>query len=162
MKSLLPILFAFLGTVAFAQTTDYQSIPLKNAQDCKAAEPVVLQAANYVLSTPYQVADQQRTSAMQLLIKWMGDTPDFTFDVDDDAGKLVKSDPAFLSLYMAAMAKFCLENPGSATDTHLLKVTAFTAVLNYFEDSNNNLTMSRKLKELSDAKANGELDKKLK
>lgn len=161
MKSIFALLLALLGTGAFAQA-DYQSISLKNRQDCKDAEPSVLEAANYLLSTPYQDSDKQRTAALQFLVKWMGDTPDYTFSLDEDVGKLAKSDPVFLQLYMTAMAKFCLENPDSAKDAHLVKLGAFTAALNYVENADNNVAISKKLKVFSDAKANGELEKKLK
>ena len=74
---------------------------------------------------------------------------------------VLKSNDEYLGLYMAAMTKYSLENKESANDLNLVKVNAMTAVLNYCENEANNMKMTKPLKKLSEAKANGELEKSL-
>jgi len=89
-------------------------------------------------------------------------TPDYSFTLDEAAGKLVKGNDNLLGLYTAAMTKYSLENKESSKDQKLVKLKALTSLLNYCEDVNNNIKMTKQLKKLSEAKAKGQLEQSLK
>jgi hypothetical protein len=91
----------------------------------------------------------------------MSGTPDYNFTLDEVAGKLIKGNDDLLGLYMAAMAKYSLQNKASAKNVKLVKLNAITILLNYCEDANNNMKMTKQLKKLSEAKAKGELEQAL-
>ncbi|HTJ50114.1 MAG TPA: hypothetical protein VL443_11705 [Cyclobacteriaceae bacterium] len=160
MKGVIIIMLAVLSNQSWAQTT-YDNVKLETAADCKAADPIALEASTYLLSTPFKKDNTTRLKSLSFIIKWMSATPDYTFALDEVASEMMKGNDDLLGLYMAAMTKYCLENKASSKDQKLVKLNALTYVLNYCEDENNNLKMTKQLKKLSDAKAKGELESSL-
>lgn len=162
MKAILIIGLTVFCNCLFAQSgPDYDNIKLETAADCRAAEPMALQASTYLLSTPFEEKNITRLRALSFIIKWMSATPDYSFTLDNVASKLMKGNDDLLGLYMAAMTKYCIENKESAKDPKLVKLNAVTAVLDYCENEKNNLKMTKQLKKLAEAKAKGELEKSL-
>jgi hypothetical protein len=162
MKGIIIIIFAIFCNSSFAQTTiDYDNVKLETAADCKAADPIALEAATYLLSTPFEKDNITRLKSLSFIIKWMSATPDYSFSLDEVVSKIMKGNDDLLGLYMAAMTKYCLENKASAKDQKLVKLNSVTYVLNYCENEKNNLKMSKQLKKLSEAKAKGELEQAL-
>jgi hypothetical protein len=90
----------------------------------------------------------------------MSGTPDYSFTLDQVAGKIIK-DNDLLGQYMAAMAKYALENKAASKNLKLVKLNAITSLLDYCENKDNNMKMTRQLKKLSEARAKGELEKEL-
>lgn len=162
MRAIYLILFVILCNNSIAQTTfDYEKVKVETAADCRAADPLALEASNYLLSTPFEKNNIDRLRSLSVLIKWMSATPDYSFSLDEAAAKLMKGNDDLLGLYMAAMTKYCLENKESAKDSKLVKLNAVTYVLNYCEDEKNNIKMTKQLKKLSEAKSKGELEQML-
>jgi hypothetical protein len=161
-KPFVTLVICFVSYFAFAQTLpDFKAIKIENAADCRTVEPQVLQAANYNLSTPFSSKDITRLEALSFLIRWMSATPDFQFNIDQSVGKMMKGNDDVLGLYMAAMAKYVLENKSTSKDQDLIKVNAVTSILTYAENPVNNFKLTKNLKKLSEAKANNELEKAL-
>jgi hypothetical protein len=158
MRYLIVFLIITMVRPAFSQSIpDYSNIPLTQAADYKKAEPAVLQASGYVLSTPYSKEDQVRLNSVQFILKWMTGTPDYSFTFGESASKYFKDDVNILSLYIAAMAKFSLENPALSKDTKAVGVNAMTTVLTYCNDPANNIKMNKPMKKLWEAKEEGKL-----
>ena len=59
---------------------------------------------------------------------------------------------------MAAMAKYSLENRDGSKDPKLVKLNSLRLLLDYCENKNNNMVMTKPLRKLSEAKAKGELE----
>ncbi|MES1226704.1 MAG: hypothetical protein ABUT20_65120 [Bacteroidota bacterium] len=160
MKGIIIIVLAILCNNSWAQT-NYDNVKLETAADCKAADPIALEASTYLLSTPFEKDNVIRLNSLSFIIKWMSATPDYTFSIDEMASKIMKGNDELLGLYMAAMTKYCLENKASSKDQKLIKLNAVIYVLKYCEDEKNNMKMTKQLKKLSDAKAKGELESSL-
>lgn len=159
MKAVYILFFAILCNSSFAQSNqNYNDIKLETAEQCQAANPAALQAANYILSTPFKEEDVQRLQSLSFILRWMEATPDFTFNIDETATKLSKENNELLGLYITAMTKYCLENKAMAEDQKQVKLNAVILVLNYCENKNNNFKMTKQLKKLSEAKAKGKLE----
>jgi hypothetical protein len=62
---------------------------------------------------------------------------------------------------MAAMTKYVMEHPDKAKDNAKIRLNATKILLNYCEDTANNIKMGKGLKKLSAAKAKGTLSKTL-
>lgn len=159
-----PLIFLFatmmLTSFGFAQQIpNYEEVKLESPADYKAAEPMVLGAANFLFASPNDTSAPDRMKSTQFLIRWMSGTPDFSFGLDESTQILV--DANLLNMYMAALAKYCLENPANAKDAKLVKVSSWKLVLAYCDDPKNNVKLTRKLKKLSDANKNGTLEKNL-
>jgi hypothetical protein len=163
MKKIVFILFAFVSSYSFGQNfPDYENIKLDEKSDIQAADTFALVASTYLLSTPFDKDELNRLKALQFIIKWMAATPDYTFTLEEVAGKIMKGNNDLLGLYMAAMTKYSLENKVASQDEKLVKLNAIILLLNYCENKDNNIKMTKQLKALSEAKAKGELEKALK
>ena len=162
MKKSILILLLFCTGFSYAQKLpDFEMIKLGNGAECKTAEPYVLEAANYIFSTPFQKDDLNRLNSLAFMIKWMSATPDYQFDLDAGVMKNLKGNDEVVGLYMAAMGKYVLENKGTKADGKTVKLNAMTIVLNYTDNPANNIKSTKNLKKLSEAKANGQLEQAL-
>jgi hypothetical protein len=158
MKYIIVFLFALLNRPVFSQQLpDYTKVSLTQASDYKAAEPQVLQAAIYMLSTPYNKEDLAWLNAIQFIMKWVEGTPDYSFTFGSSTTKIFKDKMELLSLYIAAMARYSLENPGSAKDPNAIAFNAMSTVLTYCNNTANNMAMTKPMKKLSEAKEQGQL-----
>lgn len=162
MKTIFIALLAFYCNYSFCQTTpDYDNIKLVDKGDYQVAEPNVMQAANYILSTPFEKNDLTRLKSLQFIIKWMTGTPDFSFSLDDMATKMAKGNDDVLGVYMVCMTKYYLENKASSKDAKVVKLNSIKMLLSYCENENNKLKLTKQLKKLSEANQRGELEKEL-
>jgi hypothetical protein len=162
MKKTIIIFFAFCSSYINAQTLpNFDLIKLEKTSDYKAAEPFVLQTATYLLSIPFKKDNKDRLNCLRFISKWMFGTTEHSFVFEDAAGKIGKDNNDLLGLYMAAMAKYTLENKAASKDAKLVKLNALILLLNYCENKDNNIKMSKQLKKLSEAKEKGQLEQSL-
>ena len=163
MKLLCMIFFGLCCLYSNAQTVpNFDLIKLEKPADYKAAEPFVLQTSTYLLSSPFKSENKDRINSLQFISKWITGTTDHSFIFTGVPEKVGKGNNDLLGLYMAAMAKYTLENKAAAKDAKVVELNAFTMLLNYCENKDNNLKMSKQLKKLSEAKQNGQLEEALK
>ncbi len=154
----------FIGFVGFlpAQTlTDFDLIKMEKASDYKVAEPFVLQTANYLFSVPFKKDSKDRLNSLRFISKWMNGTSDYSFLFTDEMVKIGKDNYDLIGQYMAAMAKYTLDNKAAAKDTKAMKLNAMILLLDYCENKDNNMRMSKQLKKLSDSRSKGELEKSM-
>ena len=112
MKKL--VFLCFFSVIAavpvFAQQLPlYQNIRFTAPADYKANEPAVLQAANYILTTPTQVGDTARLKLVAFVTTWMYGTPNHTFVITDQPTRYFLNDVDLMGLYMASLCKAALE-----------------------------------------------------
>jgi hypothetical protein len=141
---------------------DFTQITLSKAADYKTAEPAVLQASHYVLSTPFNKDDQSRLYCTQFILKWMTGTPDFSFSLSGKPLKAFKDDVDLLGLYIAAMTKYSIENPAIAKNQDSVCLQAMTIELNYCNNPSNNMKMNKPMKKLWEDLQDGTLSEALK
>ena len=162
MKKLFFLLLALHFNFAYSQELpDFDEIPLKKQSDYYKADSFVLIASNYLLSTPYVADNKDRTKSQAFIINWMSGTPDYTFSIGKTALDITKKNPPLLGIYMACMAKYCLENKVDGKDEKVVTLNAVKLLLAYCEDAENNIKMTKELKKLSEANKKGELEKEL-
>src|SRR4051812_38677570 len=81
-KILAVLLLLFCSNRSVCQSIyPYEEIPLKSPADYKAAEPFALNAATFLLSTPYKQKDPDRERALNFLIKWTIGERDYHFEL---------------------------------------------------------------------------------
>jgi hypothetical protein len=162
MKHLIIVFFIFCSACAGAQSLpNFNLIKLENPSDYKTAEPFVLQTATYLLSVPYMKDNKDRLGALQFMRKWMNGTTDYSFAFGESERKMFSDNYDIFGIYMAALAKYTLENKDIAKDVKVAKLNAMKTMLNYCENKDNNIRMSKQLKKLSEAKAKGQLEQLL-
>ena len=155
---LLLVLLLISGICSFSQSI-YNDIRLESTGDYKLAEPYVLKAANYLFTTKYDKDDLERLYAIEFIMKWMGGTPDFTFEVDENFTKPFLSETDLLGLYMSAVAKFALEHKAQANDAKTINLGAAKMIVEYSNKPSNNLKQTGELKKMATAFKKGELEK---
>lgn len=161
MKKLLSTLvFCCFAALSYPQQS-FNEIKLEETADYMEAEPAVLKAANYLLSTKYDPDDLDRLYATELVIKWMAGTPDFTFEINEKFAKPFAAEAEFMNLYMIAMARFALENKEQAGDVNAVGLNAVKTIIEYSNKASNNIKQSGELKEMAAALKKGELEKYL-
>lgn len=162
MKKILITLCFLVALAANAQTApNYDNYKLETPADLKAAEGAVLQASDYILSVPFIVDDAQRQNAMAFIIKWMTGTPDYTFTIDSNPA-VMGTDAEMISVYVAAMCKFVLENKSKSTDEAAIKLASWKFVADYVANPAHKVTQTRPLKKLVEANKKGEMEKYIK
>lgn len=160
IKFLLATVFSVFVLSVQAQSP-FGEIKLEAKEDYKAAEQKVLEASNLLFTTKYDKDDLDRLYAMELIEKWMTGTPDYTFEIGEKFSKAFSSDADLLGMYMAAMAKYALENKEKAGDNKSIGLGATKMLIEYSSKLSNNLRQSGELKKMSAALKKGELEKYL-
>ncbi|WP_369994328.1 hypothetical protein [Winogradskyella sp.] len=149
MKQLLLLFTLCLSTTLFSQ--DYIKLAETNfetAEECKEAEPKVLECANYLLNTSAKANELNRLSAFQYIFKWMEGTADYTFSIDADVVDLTKGDTNYMSVYFAAMVQTVLQNQGDKLSDEAMHQAAVDKLVSYCEDSANGLKPNRAIKKI--------------
>ena len=158
MRNLLLLFLILIGVNSSGQSA-YNEIKLETTEDYKLAEPSVLKAANYLFTTKYDKENLERLYAIEFIMKWMGGTPNFTFEVDENFTKPFISETDLLGLYMSAIAKFALEHKAKANDSRAVNLGAAKMVAEYSNKPSNNLKQTGELKKMATALKKGELEK---
>jgi len=161
MKRLL--LSAFLLITVFVLNAQdgnkYADVKLESVDDFRMAEPLVLDAANFILSTSTD-DNMERVYAVQLILSWMEDYPDFKFDtthvleLDDN----IQAKMA----YLAAMAKYYIDNKNNLPDSDTFRLNSCKLFLEYCENPKNKVFMNSSLKKMMAAKDRNELADEIK
>lgn len=163
MKKLFLTLSAIIFTLSvFSQTLpQIEGVKLDTKEDYKAAEPLALQVANYLLSTPSDANSAPRLNSTQFLLKWMGGTPDHSFSLEQKVIKYFEKDLDLTGVYLASLTLTAIQDP-SLKDTRVMSLNAAKKLIAYIDNADNHAAMTSKLKKLSEANQKGELETFLK
>ena len=125
----------------------YQDIKLEKPSDYKETEPLALSAANFILTAPFVETDAGREGALSFLTTWISGTKDYQFYLKGFV-EGIAVDRNVLTLYVAAMVKYTLENKAEAVNPIKVEQHACKIVLDYCNDPKNNFRLKKKLKKL--------------
>jgi hypothetical protein len=156
------IIFSVTGITYSQDYSNLKDIELKDKTDYPKAEDKVLECANYILSTPMDNNNINRIYAIQFLLRWMGGTPDYTFNIDETIGKITKSEPTLLGVYLACMSKFVLENKDKSNNNDEVNFNSIVMLLNYCDNPSNKVKIKGELKKMIKAKNEDKLKEYLK
>jgi hypothetical protein len=70
----------------------------------------------------------------------------------------MEKNEAVLSIYMASMAKYVLENKDKSATAKDIELNAFKSLLEYSQDVNNKVPQTKELKKAIDADKKGKLE----
>jgi hypothetical protein len=148
---------------SFSQDFSFVSdMPLKTEFEYKEAETEAKKCAEYILDTPFHREPDNFDKASSFLLRWMGGTPDYSFNIDGQATRLIGGNEILLSVYLAGMTKFAIENTGKAGDHETMKKFAVKSLLKYCENPANKIKPKGEIKKLIKAYRKGKLDEYLK
>lgn len=159
MKRALFALFLIISSVVKSVSQDLppiEGIKLDGSEVFKLNEQLVLQTADYLLTTPVKENDIDRLKAVQFLMKWMEGTPDHTFTISEYPTKFFSYNVDLMSVYMASLCKSELEDKPVNTNDLILDATKI--FLRYVNEPTYYKTkLSKDVKRLSAANDKGEL-----
>ena len=133
--------FSLLSSIQFNCRADYSN-----------AEKKVLECANYLISNPLDRKNLNRGYAESFLALWISGTPDFSFNIDKTACKIVKCNLSLLSIYLAFAVKYMLENRDKVNDENDIYKYVFSMVIGYCNNPQNKVELNDSLKELLNEK----------
>lgn len=137
-----------LCNISIAQVVyPYKDIKLEKPADYKATEAMALSAATFLITTPFVEVDEARGGALLFLNNWMTGTKDYQFYLKGLALD-ISVDKNLLSLYIAAMAKYTLENKAEAVNPIKVEQQTSKMLLAYCDDPKNNFKLKKKLRKL--------------
>jgi hypothetical protein len=140
-------LICFCFTVQAQFVYPYRDIKLEKPSDYKETEALALSAANFLLNTPFVEVDADRGGALVFLNNWITGTKEHQFYLQGYIQE-ISVDKNLLSLYVAAMVKYTLENKKEAVNPIRVEQHSAKLVLAYCSDAKNNFTLKRKLRKL--------------
>lgn len=136
----------FITHCTFSQSVyPYGEIKLEKPSDYKVAEPMAMNAATFLLSTPFKKDDDDREKSFLFLVKWTKGNPDYHFELHGVILEL-KDNRELMSLFIPAMVKFCLENKTFGSNVILIESSAVKTVLDYSNDSTKHFTLTKKIR----------------
>lgn len=148
LKFLFFLFLIFTGSMAVCQVVyPYRDIKLEKPADYKAMEPLALSVATSLLSTPFVADDRNRIQSIEFLSNWASGTKTCQFfmkGVVED----ISTESDLLSLYLAAMVKFTLENRVEAVNPLVVEKNACRMVLAYCDNPANNFKLKKKVRKL--------------
>jgi hypothetical protein len=141
---------------------DYDNIKLELKEDYTPyTDSVAVVASNYVLSQPIDTETLPKIKSLQYIIKWMTGTPNYSFTLGEPIGKISKSNRTLLTIYMAALTKYAVENRMNAPAAKEVNLNALKLLLEYCKVPSNNVKVKGELKKVMEAYEKGELEKKV-
>lgn len=157
MKTALTILLFCIALCGFAQkASQYDNIRLTTANEYRKAEPQVILAADYIVSTPIEKENTNRINAISFLMKWMSGTSDYSFVMNETIQKVTGGDRALMGVYFACLAKYALEK-GKNADREEVKYHSYLLFAAYCENPDNNYKPRGEVKKLVEAKNQNKL-----
>lgn len=155
---LISLLFLFVVFNAKAQQLPpIDRFTLNTEEDYVAADKIALDVADYLFQTPFITDDDNRIKAARFLNRWMDGTPTYTFMIDEDFTDYFEGKPELTDMYMAALTRFTLRNPG-VTDEDKVSIGSMKQVIGYASDENNKVFLPERMEKLVAAAEKGKLE----
>ena len=123
----------------------YEEIRLDKPASYKEAEPLALSAAKFLLTTPYDEKNKARERAFAFLLNWTAGIEKYNFRL---SGVIldVAEEKDVMTLFVAAMARFCIENPELGNNLKMIEKNSVRMVLDYCNNPANNFTLKKKIR----------------
>lgn len=160
MKKCLPILLILLSfgtTNAQLNIYDFKSYKFESEADYKAAEPMVKEVANLLLSLPVNKEEESREQAIDFLYDWIVGTPDYVFGLGRTR-VILGDDLQLQGISFAAQVKYALENNASIRNNSTATLEVWATIAEYIGNRKNRCNLTPKLKELIRADKSGTLE----
>lgn len=147
-KVLFFLLFLFLGNISDAQFIyPYSDIKLEKPSDYKETEKLALSAATFLITTPFAEGDVNRNTAFKFLNNWMTGTKEYQFYLQGKAAEIME-ERDLVQLFIAAMAKYTIENKAGAANPVTVDQNASKIVLAYCDNPKNNFKLKKKYRKI--------------
>ncbi len=152
------LLFIGLSFPVFSQDFEVpENVSLKTAQEIKEAEPTVIQAINWILTTPYVQNNEKRKSVNAYLLMWLTGTKTCTIQLTKEVLDMSAKNSEMLMVFMAGYAKYVLENQDNKSP---LKgnLSGVNAVLDFYQKNSDTLQKDKAIEAILQKRTKGTLE----
>lgn len=157
MYSLSMAIALMVSIPAFSQ--DF-SVPagyeLNSKEDYARYEKDIINAAKWLEGTPWNEQQDKREEVSVFVLKWAGGSPSVNIEIHPILMDFEKKNQGMLILYMAACARFVLENNYS-TDIHAQQKAALKTMMTVYK-SGKGIQKDKKMEKLIKTDEDGKLD----
>lgn len=151
------ILLLFVSTTLLAQEVEIPNdLKLKNAEDYKKTEQLVLNCTDWILNTPITENPKQRKEINAFLLKWMSGSP--TVSIELVSGIVPLDCVDCLMSFMSGWTKYSLENNYSKNKVECAIAGAENAI-EFYTKNESELGRNSDMKKLIKQKKKGKLKK---
>lgn len=142
-QSLLLLLFCFISLHTIGQN----SPKFETKEDYQEAESDILELCNYLLDNPIDQDEILRLDAIRYIMIWMQGTPDYTFNITQEAMDLMGNKTEdLLTIYLAALSKTVLDDAeGNLIDAQV-EEQAIDYLIIYCAKESNNVKVPKPIK----------------
>lgn len=154
--TILLILLSFSSANAQLDIYDFKSYKFETSADYEAAEPMVKEVANLLLSLPVNKEVESREQAIDFMYDWIVGTPDYVFGLGRTR-VILGDDLQLHGISFASQVKYALENEASIRNNPTALLGVWATISEYIGNRKNRVDMTPKLKELVRADKAGTL-----
>lgn len=157
------IFISFLVALTFTTTNGYSQdgvVPanyqLNTKEDYAKFEADIITAAKWLLATPLNEQSDKREQVSSFVVKWISGSPTVNVEINPTIMDFEKKNPGILVLYMAASAKYVLENNYSK-DMRAKHRAALRDMISVYK-SGKGIHKDKKMDKLAKSDEEGKLD----
>jgi hypothetical protein len=131
IKFIVPLLILISqATLLYGQNS--LEAELKTKEDYIKHEPTLIQAAQWLETTPLDVEPDKRKAYGAFAIRYISGSPSITVEIGNLLMDLVKKNESLLPIYLASYGRHVLESKGTATQLSSSKA-ALTSIINVYK-----------------------------
>ncbi len=159
MKTLTIIIVLFLDSILLWAQNEPQvnNHFIYDGEQIIQMEKQVLESCDFLLNTPVNKKDENRIIASQFMIKWMENTPDYSFSIDENVYKLIKGSTVMLNVYLASLVKATLDNVNPYENEKEVILNCINTFLDYCSAPKNKLKLNKGIRKMLEARDSGTL-----
>ncbi len=157
--SLLLFSFGFL----LPGLTQAQTAPLLDSlpttkDEFIASEKKFINTANWLIKTPLDQQENKRAKQSAFLIAWISNAPTVTVMINSKFTPLNKKNPQLLVIYMAAYAKYVLQNNYSKDEVKCTVAAIESVILVYQRELGKTIKKDKDIEKFIKLQEKGELE----
>lgn len=164
MKKIVFLTSAILFLNAFQLIAQAFEVPpnfqLSVKEDYARYEKDIIAAEKWLVATPINEATDKRKAAGAFVFQWVSGSPTVNCDVTAIVVDFEKKNPGMLIVYMAATARYVLEN-NYTKDREATHRAALARLIGFYK-ANQDLKKDKKMEKLTKADADGKMEEWLK
>ncbi len=156
-KSTIILLIAMLaGTWANAQFAHLNEVKFESDADYQEYAEQVLDCSYYLLMTPFDKKDAERTAATDFITRWLNGNPAYDFSVSENIKSITEEKEDLIGIYITCFAKVVLEKEVEVVDDKVEK-QAIESFISYCNNPTNKVKVTKEMKKLAQLKSSGEI-----
>ncbi|MFA5540271.1 MAG: hypothetical protein WC984_01200 [Bacteroidales bacterium] len=157
MKKLLLTIFLMTASIcSFSQEFNLPDYQIQSPKDCDKYNNDVLNAIDWLISTPPNKELKKQQKTKEFLIQWMTETKAVSIYLDTDIVNFFEKNEDLLIIFMCGSTKYALKN-NVKSDKLEMSIAGIELCIDYYNKNINLLKKDKNLEKYIKMKNNGTL-----